>query len=56
MRHLILGLSLVVASLLVVQTTAAFMQRQAMRGHEVSGSFSPEADSTRLAQLNAPRA
>jgi hypothetical protein len=56
MRHLILGLSLFVGSLLAVQTTAAFMQQQAMRGHEVSQSFSPGSDMPRFAQLSVPRA
>jgi hypothetical protein len=56
MRHLVLGLALFVGSLLAVQTTAAFMQQQAMRGHEVSASFSPDADTPRFAQLSVPRA
>jgi hypothetical protein len=56
MRHLVLGVALIIGSLLSVQTAAALMQREAMRGHQVSADFSPQADSPRFAQLELPRA
>jgi len=55
MRHFVFAVALIVGSLLTVQTAAAWMQLRAMRGHEVSANFSPQADSPRVAQLASPR-
>jgi len=41
MRHFLVGAALLVCSLMIVQTTAAMMQREAMRGHEVPADFQP---------------
>jgi len=55
MRHFFFAAALIAGSLVSVQTLAALMQQQAMRGREVSSSFSPQADMPRLAQLSQPR-
>jgi hypothetical protein len=41
MRKIFMGIALILGSLLFVQSTAAYMESQAMRGHEVSTDFTP---------------
>jgi len=41
MRQVLVGAAMLIGCLLIVQTTAATMERQAMRGHEISDDFTP---------------
>jgi hypothetical protein len=41
MRHFVIAAALIGCSLMFVNTTAAMMQREAMRGHEVPANFNP---------------
>jgi len=55
MRQLLNTTVLFVAALITVQTAAGLMQRDAMRGHEVSPYFSPKTDSAHISMLPTPR-